>query len=70
MAVVSVRLNDNEENVLKYLTEYFHQDKSSLFKKSMFELYEDVQDIKFVDNYFDKRGFDKKNFVKSDDLFE
>ncbi len=70
MAVVSVRLNDKEEEVLNYLTEYFHEEKSSLLKKSMFELYEDIQDIKFVDAYLEKKGFDKKNFVSGDDLLD
>ena len=70
MAVVSVRLNKSEEEILNYLTDYFHEEKSSLLKKSMFELYEDVQDIKFVDNYLDKKGFDKKNFVSGEDLLD
>ena len=70
MAVVSVRLNEKEEEVLNYLTDYFHEEKSSLLKKSMFDLYEDIQDIKFVDNYLEKKGFDKKNFVSADELFD
>ena len=70
MAVVSIRLNDKEEEVLEYLTEYFHEEKSSLLKKSMFELYEDIQDIKFVDKYFEKKGFNKKNFISADQLFD
>ena len=55
MAVVSVRLNEKEEEVLNYLTDYFHEEKSSLLKKSMFELYEDIQDIKFVDTYLERK---------------
>ena len=70
MAVVSVRLNEKEEEILNYLTEYFHEEKSSLLKKSMFELYEDIQDIKFMDNYLEKKGFDKKNFISGDDLLD
>jgi hypothetical protein len=70
MAIVSIRLNDKEEEVLEYLTEYFHEEKSSLLKKSMFELYEDIQDIKFVDTYFEKKGFNKKNFISADKLFD
>jgi hypothetical protein len=69
MAVVSVRLNEQEEKVLEYLTEYFHEEKSSLLKKSMFELYEDTQDIRFVDGYLEKKGLQKENFVSGDDLF-
>lgn len=70
MAVVSVRLNEKEEEVLNYLTEYFHEEKSSLLKKSMFDLYEDIQDIKFVDNYIEKKGLNMKNFVSGDDLLD
>ena len=70
MAVISVRLNEKEEEVLEYLTEYFHEEKSSLLKKSMFELYEDVQDIKFVDQYLENKGFEKKNFIPGDDLLD
>lgn len=70
MAVVSVRLNEQEERILEYLTEYFHEDKSSLLKKSMFELYEDAQDIRFVDAYLEKNGLQKEQFVSGDDLFE
>lgn len=36
MAVVSVRLNKDEEQILDYLTEYFHEEKSTLFKKSLY----------------------------------
>lgn len=70
MAVVSVRLNEQEEKILEYLTEYFHEEKSSLLKKSMFELYEDTQDIRFVDAYLDKKGLQKENFVSGDDLID
>ena len=70
MAVVSVRLNEQEEKILEYLTEYFHEEKSSLLKKSMFELYEDTQDIRFVDAYLDRKGLQKENFVSGDDLID
>ena len=70
MAVISVRLNEQEEKILEYLTEYFHEEKSSLLKKSMFELYEDTQDIRFVDAYLDKKGLQKENFVSGDDLID
>ena len=70
MAVISVRLNEQEEKVLEYLTEYFHEEKSSLLKKSMFELYEDTQDIRFVDAYLEKKGLQKENFVSGDELLD
>lgn len=70
MAVVSVRLNEKEEKILNYLTEYFHEDKSSLFKKSLYEMYEDIQDIKFIEFYIEK-GIDKKRkFISGEELFD
>ncbi len=50
IAVVSIRLNKEEEKILAYLTEHLHEDKSAIFKKSIYELYEDVQDIRFIEN--------------------
>ena len=70
MAIVSVRLNQNEEKILKYLTDYFHEDKSTLFKKSLYEMYEDIQDIKFIESYIDDSANKEREFIKSDALFK
>lgn len=70
MAVVSVRLNEQEKKVLEYLAEYFHEEKSSLLKRSMFDLYEDIQDIRFVDTYLETKGVAKENFVSGEDLLD
>lgn len=51
MAVISIRLNTEEEEMLKTLTDYFHEERSTLLKKSMYELYEDIQDIKFIEDH-------------------
>lgn len=70
MAVISVRLNDKEEKILEHLSDYLHEDKSTLFKKSLYELYEDVQDIKFVDKYIKDTSKRKRRFVAAADLFK
>lgn len=67
MAVVSVRLNREEEKILEYLTEYFHEDKSTLFKKSMYELYEDIQDIKFIEEDITRKK--ERKFITGEELF-
>jgi len=67
MAVVSVRLNKDEEKILNFLTEYFHEEKSTLFKKAMHELYEDIQDIRFVEEHITKKKDPK--FISGDSLF-
>jgi len=70
MAVISVRLNKEEEKILKYLADYFHEDKSTLFKKSLIDLYEDIQDIRFVKRFIKENKKNKKEFVTADDLFK
>ncbi|MCK5521068.1 MAG: hypothetical protein KAI81_08140, partial [Candidatus Marinimicrobia bacterium] len=70
MAVISVRLNKEEEKVLNYLSKYFNKDKSTLFKKSLMELYEDIQDIKFVNSYIKSENKKEKNYITADELFE
>ena len=70
MAVVSVRLNEEEERILNYLTEYFHEDKSALFKKSLYELYEDIQDIKFIENYIEENKGSSKKYISSTELLD
>lgn len=70
MAVVSVRLNNEEEEILEYLTEYFHEDKSTLFKKSIYELYEDIQDIKFIESYIASAWEKEKKFISADELLK
>ena len=66
MAVVSVRLNKNEEKILSFLANYFHEDKSSLFKKSMYELYENIQDIKYIEEHIENK--ENQEFISADDL--
>ncbi|GAB6091655.1 DUF6290 family protein [Spirochaeta dissipatitropha] len=68
MAVVSVRLNKDEEKIVTYLADYFHEEKSTLFKKALYELYEDIQDIKFVEEHVE--GRDAPNYISSEELLE
>ncbi len=70
MAVISVRLNEEEERILEYLSEYFHEDKSTLFKKSMYELYEDIQDIRFIESYISNDKKKSKIFLRAEELLE
>ncbi len=67
MAVISVRLNTEEEKILRTLTDYFHVERSTLLKKSMYELYEDIQDIRFIEERIES----KKNpeYITAEELF-
>ncbi|OQY32689.1 MAG: hypothetical protein B6241_10175 [Spirochaetaceae bacterium 4572_59] len=68
MTVISVRLNKDEEKILSFLSDYYHEDKSSLFKKSMYELYEDIQDIKFIEDHIENK--ENPEFLSAEDLLD
>ena len=54
MAVISVRLNAEEEKMVSFLSNEFEKDKSSLIKLSLKEMYEDFVDNKIIDLYESK----------------
>ncbi len=67
MAVISLRLNENEEKIIKYLVNYFEEDKSTLIKHSLRDLYEDLKDREVIEEYEEKRKRGKKiTFVTSE----
>ncbi len=68
MGVISVRLNKREEEIVKKLAEYFHEDKSTLIKKSLFELYESVADLRAIREFEEKEKKEKVSFSTADDI--
>jgi hypothetical protein len=68
MGVTSVRLNQKEEKLLKLLKNYYNCDASSLLKKSLYELYEDLKDKEIIERFEKKEKNKKPQFVKFEDL--
>ena len=68
MAVISLRLNQNEEEMVNFLSDYYEQDKSSLIKYSLKELYEDIIDKKIINEYEAKEKKGKIKFVDSNEI--
>ena len=68
MGVTSIRLNKKEEKLLNYLKEYFHCDSSTLLKKSLFELYEDLKDKEIIDTFEKKEKEGKTKFISFEEL--
>ena len=68
MGVVSVRFNKDEEEILKKLSEYFHEDKSTLIKKSLFELYENVLDLNEIKKFEAKEKNGTVSFSSAEDI--
>ena len=63
MGVTSVRLNQKEEKLLKLLKDYYNCDASSLLKRSLYELYEDLQDKEIIEQFEKKEKNKKSEFV-------
>jgi len=53
MAVISVRLNSDEEKILSYLSDYYGKEKSSIIKHSLMDLFEDIQDRETIQKFED-----------------
>ena len=68
MAVISLRLNQNEESMVNFLSNYYEQDKSSLIKYSLKELYEDIIDKQIITDYETKEKNGETKFVDSNDI--
>ena len=70
MGVISIRFNNDEEKILKKLSDYFHEDKSALIKKSLVELYENVLDLNTITKYEEKEKKKKVSFTTAEDILK
>jgi predicted DNA-binding protein len=68
MGVISVRLNKEEERILKELSDNLGVDKSTLIKKSIFELYENLVDMEIIEKFEDKERKGKVSFITAEDI--
>jgi len=51
MSVVSIRLTEEEEKMLFFLTDYLEKDKSTVIKSSLNDMYEDIIDREEMKKY-------------------
>ena len=70
MAVISVRLNAEEEKMVSFLSNEFEKDKSTLIKLSLKEMYEDFIDNKIIDDYEIKEKKNKSSFVSAEEILK
>ena len=70
MGVTSMRLNKKEETILNYLKEHFHCDSSTLLKRSIYELYEDIKDRAIIEDYEKREGEKATRFIRFDELLK
>jgi predicted transcriptional regulator len=70
MGVISIRLNKDEEKILRKLSKHFHEDKSALVKKSLFELYENILDLDEIEKFETKERKGKASFFTAEDILK
>ena len=70
MAVISIRFNSKEEKILEILKKYFEYDSSSLVKKSLLDLYEEIKDREIIEQYEAREKISKSKFVKIEDILD
>lgn len=68
MAVTSVRFNSKEEKILKLLKRHYNCDTSVLLKRSLWELYEEIEDKKIIKEFEKKEKSNKTEFLKINEL--
>ena len=68
MAVTSVRFNTKEEKILKLLKDHYNCDASTLLKKSLWDLYEEIKDKEIIEDFEKREKGKKANFFQIDDL--
>ncbi|HNU93086.1 MAG TPA: DUF6290 family protein [Spirochaetota bacterium] len=64
MAVTSVRFNSQEEKLLRLLKKHYNCDASTLIKKSLWELYEDIRDREIIEDFEKKETASRTEFVR------
>jgi predicted DNA-binding protein len=70
MAIVTLRLNDEEEKILELLVKYFDADKSKILKEAMWDKFEDLRDREIIENFEKKSRAGKVQFASADDLIK
>jgi predicted DNA-binding protein len=70
MAVVSLRLNQREENMVNYLSDYYEEDRSGLIKRALNELYEDILDHKLISDFERREVNGNVSFTSADDIMD
>jgi len=68
MAVISIRLNEEEERMVSFLSSQYEKDKSSLIKYSLKEMYEDFLDNRIIDQYEIEENKKPLTFLSAEDI--
>jgi len=70
MGVTSVRFNKREEKIINYLKEHLNCDTSTLLKKSLWELYEDLKDKEIIEDFEKNENNGQVGFNTIDEILK
>ncbi|HAO20704.1 MAG TPA: hypothetical protein DCQ37_09680 [Desulfobacteraceae bacterium] len=70
MAVISIRLNAEEEKMISFLAEEYERDKSGLIRLSLQQMYENYVDRKVIEEYEKKEKKRRKKFLRAEDIMK
>ncbi len=70
MGVISIRLNAQEEKVIKKLVDYYEEDRSKLLKRSLFEMYENIVDRNEIEKFERKELAQKVSFHSAEEILK
>ena len=70
MAVISIRLNEEEERMVSFLSNQYEKDKSSLIKYSLKEMYEDFIDNRIIDQFEIEEDKNSLHFLSAEDILK
>lgn len=68
MAIVTLRLNQEEEKILRLLVKHLDQDKSKILKEAMWDKFEELRDRELIEGYEKKNRAGKVRFESADGL--
>jgi predicted DNA-binding protein len=70
MAIVTLRLNQEEEKILRLLVKHLEQDKSKILKEAMWDKFEELRDRELIEGYEKKSRAGKIKFASADGLID
>jgi len=68
MGVTSIRLNPKEEKLLNFLKKYYNCDTSTLLKRSLWDMYEELKDKDIIEEFEKKEKSKKTKFITYNEI--
>jgi predicted DNA-binding protein len=68
MAIMTLRLSDQEERILELLVKHFDQDKSKILKEALWDMFEDLRDREIIEEFESRSRGGKVEFASADNL--